>query len=71
MSEDKESTGEKNQAGNETPHKHVTNTVVAIAFCAFLIFFFGAGMAPWPAAIAVCGLSAMGVGVAYFMLRRG
>ena len=71
MSEDNVTTGEKRPTEAETPHKSVTNAVAVIAFCAFLLFFFGAGMAPWPAAVAVCALSAMGIGVAYFMLRRG
>jgi len=60
---------EKNQA--DTPQQKVGSVVTAIAGCALGTFALGAALgAPWPAAIASCGLSGMGVGVAYFMLRR-
>jgi hypothetical protein len=62
---------EKEEAGSETPHKQVKKVVETIGYCAVGIFLFGAySGASWPAAVAVCGLSLMGVGVAYFMLRR-
>jgi hypothetical protein len=60
MSEKKEITGEQ-----------ITTAVILIAGCAGGTFYLGAVCgAPWPAALASCGISAMGVGVAYFMLRR-
>jgi uncharacterized membrane protein YccC len=69
---DKETIGEMNQTEAETPHKHAAYTVIVIAICAVFTFFLGAGPceAPWPAAVASCGLCSMGVGVVYFMLRR-
>ena len=55
----------------ETPHKHTTVVVTTIASCAFGSFVLGAVLgAPWPGAVAACGLSVMGVGVAYVMLHR-
>jgi len=55
----------------ESAHKQTTATVSTIAMCAFGAFALGAmvGQA-WPAAVACCGLSLMGVGVAYIMLGR-
>jgi uncharacterized membrane protein YccC len=71
MSEDKESTGDTKQTEAETPHKHVARAVVTVAGFAFGTFILGAiSDAPWPAAVASCGLSVMGVGVAYVMMRR-
>jgi len=71
MSENKETTGEKKLPESETPHKQAVTAVTAIAACAFGCFCLGSlSGAPWPAAVASCGLSAMGVGVAYVMLRR-
>jgi hypothetical protein len=67
---DKETIGEMNQTEAETPHKHVATAVILIAGCAAGTFYLGAVCgAPWPAAVASCGLSVMGVGVAYFMMR--
>ena len=55
----------------DTPHKRVETIVGSIGLYAFGTFVLGSVFgAPWPAAVAVCGLSFMGVGVAYFMLRR-
>ncbi|HWX21723.1 MAG TPA: hypothetical protein VN578_17600 [Candidatus Binatia bacterium] len=52
--------------------KSVAGTTVSIAGCALAAFVFGAIFdAAWPGAVAACGISAMGVGVAFFMLRRG
>lgn len=60
-----------NEKQAETPHSNVMNVVMIIAMCAFGTFALGAFLgAPWPAAVASCGLSVMGVGVAYVMLRR-
>ena len=61
----------KQPAEPESAHKHTTSTVTMIAMCAFGAFALGAmvGQA-WPAAVACCGLSLMGVGVAYIMLGR-
>ena len=62
---------DQKQTEPETPHKHATAAVATIAMCAFGTFVLGAvtGEA-WPAAVASCGLSIMGVGVAYVMLHR-
>lgn len=51
------------------------NNIVAVlgtvALSAFGIFAFGALFdAAWPAAVACCGLSLMGIGAAYFMTRH-
>ncbi len=55
----------------ECPEKHLVAAVTSIAVCAFGIFFVGVFYdAAWPAAVATCGLSAMGVGVAYLALKR-
>ena len=55
----------------KTPHENVGSVVVPIATCASLTFLGGAFLSdPWAAAVASCGLSLMGVGVAYLMLRR-
>jgi hypothetical protein len=71
MSEDKETISEKKQPEAESPHKHVATVVTMIATCAFGTLALGAMLgAPWPAAVASCGLCVMGVGVAYVMLRR-
>jgi len=60
MSENKEIKGEQ-----------IATVLTLIAGCAGGTFYLGAVCgAPWPAALASCGISAMGVGVAYFMLRR-
>jgi hypothetical protein len=62
---------EKKQAESETPHKQVIKAVETIGCFALGIFVFGTFFgAPWPVAVVCCGLSVMGVGVAYFMLRR-
>lgn len=59
------------RAASETPHKQVKKVVETIGYCAVGIFLFGAySGASWPAAVACCGLSVMGIGVSYFMLRR-
>ena len=64
-------TKDKKSSEAETPHKHAAMAVTMIAGCAFAAFVLGAMMgAPWPGAVVACGLSAMGVGVAYVMLRR-
>jgi uncharacterized membrane protein YccC len=61
----------KKQTGSETLNKQLLTGVGTIAGFAFGTFVLGALFdAPWPAAVASCGLSVMGVGVAYFMLRR-
>jgi hypothetical protein len=61
MSENKQIKGEQ-----------IATVLILIAGCAGGTFYLGAVCgAPWPAALASCGISAMGVGVAYFMLRRG
>jgi hypothetical protein len=70
MSEDKEATSENKQTELATSSNHVAKAVTTIALCAFGTFCLGAIQAPWPAAVASCGLSVMGVGVAYVMLRR-
>jgi hypothetical protein len=62
---------DKKQTGSETLNKQLLTGVGTIAGFAFGTFVLGALFdAPWPAAVASCGLSVMGVGVAYFMLRR-
>ena len=62
---------EKKQAEAGTPQKQVIKAVETIGCFALGIFVFGTFFgAPWPAAVVCCGLSVMGVGVAYFMLRR-
>jgi predicted phage tail protein len=62
--------GEKKQTESETFNKQVLTAVGTIAAFAFGTFVLGALFdAPWPAAVASCGLSIMGVGVAYFLLR--
>ena len=62
----------KKSSEEETPHKHVTQIISTIAGCALGAFALGALTgAAWPGAVAACGLSVMGVGVAYFMLGRG
>jgi hypothetical protein len=68
MSEEKSLEMKQTEVG--TPHRHVAITVVVIAFFSFATFMLGSIQSPWPAAIASCGLSAMGAGVAYVMLRR-
>jgi hypothetical protein len=70
MSEEKETSAEKKPATAQTPHQHVEKAVATIAGCALATFCLGAFESPWPAAVASCGLCVMGVGVAYFMLRR-
>jgi hypothetical protein len=70
MSEEKEQIIEKKQTEAETPHQHVAKTVRTIGICALATFCLGSIQSPWPAAVASCGLSIMGVGVAYVMLRR-
>jgi hypothetical protein len=69
-SEEKEQIIEKKQTEAETPHKHVAKAVITIAICALATFWLGSIQIPWPAAVASCGLSVMGVGVAYAMLRH-
>jgi hypothetical protein len=61
---------EKKQTEAQTPHQHVAKAVTTIAICALATFCLGSIQSPWPAAVASCGLSVMGVGVAYVMLRR-
>lgn len=64
-------TKDKKPSEPETPHKHAAAAVTTIAMCAFGAFALGAVVGEaWPAAVACCGLSIMGVGVAYVMLRR-
>ncbi len=64
--------GEKKPAVSEITNKNVFTVVSSIAGFAFGTFVLGALFAaPWPGAVASCGLSVMGVGVAYFMLHRG
>jgi hypothetical protein len=51
-------------------HKTTANTVMAIAGCALATFVMGVIFeAAWPAAVASCGISLMGIGVAWVMLR--
>lgn len=51
-------------------HKLTANTAMAIAGCALATFVVGAAIgAAWPAAVASCGISVMGVGVAWVMVR--
>ena len=61
----------KESSATETPQKHAGTAAVMIAGCAFLSFtmatFWGAA---WPGAVVACALSLMGVGVAYFIMRR-
>jgi hypothetical protein len=72
MSDDKGTESNKNQAQPETVHKHVVGAVSTIAGCALVTFILGAlWSSPWPAAVASCGLCVMGLGVAFFMTRRG
>ncbi|HWD93222.1 MAG TPA: hypothetical protein VG938_12835 [Verrucomicrobiae bacterium] len=62
---------DKAQSNSETPHKHAVTAVTTIAGCAFGTFALGAVVnQAWPAAVASCGLSMMGVGVAFVLLRR-
>jgi hypothetical protein len=64
--------GDETQPQSETPQKHVATIIAKIAVCASVTFAVGAFLeAPWPGAVASCGLSLMGVGVAIVMLRRG
>jgi len=66
-----EAVDEAKQTGPATPLKRVESTVGSIALCAFGTLVLGSLFgAPWPAAVAACGLSVMGIGVSYFMLRR-
>ena len=50
--------------------KAAGNTVAGVCFCSLFMFLGGAffGWA-WPAAVAVCGLAAMGAIVGYFQLK--
>jgi len=62
---------ETKQPEPATPQKRVETIVGSIGLCAFGTFVLGSLFgAPWPAAVASCGLSAMGIGVSYFRLRR-
>ena len=62
--------GEKKQTESQTLNKQVLTAVGTIAAFAFGTFVLGALFdAPWPTAVASCGLSVMGVGVAYILLR--
>ena len=71
MSEDKETSAEKKQTEAETPHKYAATAVTMIAGCAFGTFVLGAVVGEaWPAAVASCGLSIMGVGIADVTLHR-
>ena len=55
----------------ETPHKHTVAAITTIAGCALGTFAIGACVnEAWPAAVASCGLSVMGVGVAWVLVRR-
>jgi hypothetical protein len=66
-----ETTKDQKPSEPKTPHKHTTEAVTLIAMCAFGTFVLGAFLgAPWPGAVASCGISVMGAGVAYIMLRR-
>ena len=71
MNETKVSVGEEKAAVSKTPHQHVVAVVGTIAGFAFGTYVLGALLgAPWPAAVASCGLSVMGMAVAIVMLRR-
>lgn len=66
-----QNTKDKKASEPEMPHKHTKEAVGVIAMCAFAAFALGAVTGEsWPGAVAACALSAMGVGVAYVMLRR-
>ena len=55
----------------ETPQNKVMNAVVVIALAAFGTMVLGSLTgAPWPAAVAACGMCLMGVGAAWFSMRR-
>ena len=72
MSDDNQAVSDKKPCEAEGMHKHVTGTISTIAGCAFLTFILGSLWgSPWPAAAASCGLCVMGLGVAFFMTRRG
>lgn len=56
----------------EPVHTAIGNTAIGIAGCAVAAFVIGAVFdAAWPGAVAACGISAMGVGVAWFTSRPG
>jgi hypothetical protein len=56
--------------GTESVLKTASNAV-SVAGCAVAVFAVGAFFgAAWPAAVAACGISVMGIGVAFFMLKR-
>jgi hypothetical protein len=64
-------TKDKIQNEPDTSHQHAVKAITTIAGCAFGTFVLGAALnEAWPAAVASCGLSIMGVGVAYVLLRR-
>jgi hypothetical protein len=71
MSDNHEAISDKTSGQPDTVHGHVSKTVLGVASFACGTFVVGSIFAaPWPAAVASCGISVMGLGVGFFMLRR-
>jgi putative flippase GtrA len=57
-------------SSRDASQKTAANAGVSIAGCALATFVFGAVLdAAWPAAVAACGISAMGIGVVYVLSK--
>jgi uncharacterized membrane protein len=45
-------------------------SLLVICVCCAAVAIFVIGGATWPAAVAVCGLSVMGIGIAFLIIRK-
>ncbi len=71
MNDNQEAISGKTSGQSDTVHGHVSKTVLGVASFACGTFVVGSLFgSPWPAAVASCGISVMGLGVAIVMLRR-
>lgn len=62
---------ERQPSEQEAAPKTAMNTAISIAACALAAFAFGCIMsAPWPGAVAACGISVLGIGVVWVMSSR-
>jgi hypothetical protein len=45
-------------------------SLLVICVCCAAVAIFVIGGATWPAAVAICGLSVMGVGIAFIIMKK-